>query len=572
MKPSPAIIESPETPSRRSARTPKRKEDPEYVTPTKSKRACKGASLSSPASAPSARSASKSETPKKRRKIHDKKVEDDDLKTPVKTPRKASASRTATPAKIALVQLQTCDDQSIEQIMDISNMNYVSKRRKASSKPNLEDVAEVSTEDDDDDTRETLRMYGKYGKVMTDRATAAYGFATPKKNSMIERTNLVLSASKKTPISKALDRLTPRKSVPNSPTSNVRRALTPLSKLQLKGDAPETPKHVRTKLRVQIEKEAAESSSDDEEEESDGDSSENEDDLGVQPLKENLDTDNFFERQCTSQVITSDQTLSQLKTPRLSPEVLKSILDDEPVKYADKIKILCSKSRKNFQKWKYLMGQDFNLVLYGLGSKRALLNEFHQEMLANNDALVINGYFPSLSIKQVLSSIINDILELKNNIGTTLAEQADCILKAYNTMADDLYLVVHNIDGPMLRNESTQSIFAKLAGHPSIHLICSIDHINAPLLWDQHKLSNFNFIWQDATTFYPYSEETLNENSLMVRSGGGGLALHSLRRVFESLTPNAKDIYLLIVKYQMEAVDEQGFAFYQGFSFKDLYR
>ena len=58
----------------------------------------------------------------------------------------------------------------------------------------------------------------------------------------------------------------------------------------------------------------------------------------------------------------------------------------------------------------------------------------------------------------------------------------------------------------------------------------------------------------------------------MVRSGGGGLALHSLRRVFESLTPNAKDIYLLIVKYQMEAVEEQGFAFYQGFSFKDLYR
>ena len=58
----------------------------------------------------------------------------------------------------------------------------------------------------------------------------------------------------------------------------------------------------------------------------------------------------------------------------------------------------------------------------------------------------------------------------------------------------------------------------------------------------------------------------------MVRSGGGGLALHSLRRVFESLTPNAKEIYLLIVKYQMEAVEEQGFTFYQGFSFKDLYR
>ena len=112
------------------------------------------------------------------------------------------------------------------------------------------------------------------------------------------------------------------------------------------------------------------------------------------------------------------------------------------------------------------MGQDFNLVLYGLGSKRALLNEFHQEMLARNNAVVINGYFPSISMKQILSSIINDILELKNcNIGTSLTEQADCILKSMRDIAaEDLYLVVHNIDGPTLRNESSQSIFAKLAG------------------------------------------------------------------------------------------------------------
>ena len=71
----------------------------------------------------------------------------------------------------------------------------------------------------------------------------------------------------------------------------------------------------------------------------------------------------------------------------------------------------------------------------------------------------------------------------------------------------------------------------RLASHPRIHFICSSDHVNAPLLWDQHKLSNFNFVWQDASTFLPYFEETLNENSLMVRSGGTKLALHSLMRV-----------------------------------------
>ena len=124
----------------------------------------------------------------------------------------------------------------------------------------------------------------------------------------------------------------------------------------------------------------------------------------------------------------------------------------------------------------------------------------------------------------------------------------------------------------MLRSEVAQTLLSSLAGHPRIHLICSMDHINAPLLWDQHKLSHFNFIWHDGSTFLPYTEETLNENSLMVRAGGAGLALHSLLRVFESLTPNAKEIYLLIVNNQMKAVEEQGLSLYQGLSFRDLYR
>ena len=102
--------------------------------------------------------------------------------------------------------------------------------------------------------------------------------------------------------------------------------------------------------------------------------------------------------------------------------------------------------------------------------------------------------------------------------------------------------------------------------------MCSVDHINAPLLWDQNKLAKFNFIWHDATNFLPYTEETLNENSLMVRSSGSGLALNSLLRVFESLTPNAKEIYMLIIRHQMKAVEEVGLTFYQGISFKDLYR
>ena len=142
----------------------------------------------------------------------------------------------------------------------------------------------------------------------------------------------------------------------------------------------------------------------------------------------------------------------------------------------------------------------------------------------------------------------------------------------------EVFLVVHNIDGPTLRGEKAQGLLAQLAAVPAVRLVCSIDHINAPLLWDQQKLSKFNFVWFDATTFVPYSEETRNENSFMVKQSGT-LALNSLNHVFASLTPNAKDIYLMIARYQIESLDEQDVAdkdgeeaAYRGIAFNDLYR
>jgi hypothetical protein len=41
----------------------------------------------------------------------------------------------------------------------------------------------------------------------------------------------------------------------------------------------------------------------------------------------------------------------------------------------------------------------------------------------------------------------------------------------YRCLEDDLYLLVHNIDGPMLRNEKAQAVLAALAAHPKVRLI-----------------------------------------------------------------------------------------------------
>lgn len=136
-----------------------------------------------------------------------------------------------------------------------------------------------------------------------------------------------------------------------------------------------------------------------------------------------------------------------------------------------------------------------------------------------------------------------------------------------------VYLLIHNIDGPMLRGEKTQNALGQLASIPNLYLVASLDHINAPLgawsyilvslitvawlqfffkiiikanllpyiflVWDQFKQSQFNWLWWECVTFQHYTEETSYENSLLVQQTGA-LALSSLTHVLRSLTPNAR--------------------------------
>lgn len=43
----------------------------------------------------------------------------------------------------------------------------------------------------------------------------------------------------------------------------------------------------------------------------------------------------------------------------------------------------------------------FNIVLYGLGSKRDLLEKFRATMLEDSIHVVINGFFPGITVKSV---------------------------------------------------------------------------------------------------------------------------------------------------------------------------
>ncbi|XP_029112529.1 origin recognition complex subunit 2 isoform X2 [Scleropages formosus] len=276
----------------------------------------------------------------------------------------------------------------------------------------------------------------------------------------------------------------------------------------------------------------------------------------------------YFTAHASSKVTTSDRTLQKLQTPKLDQETLARLLDGKPSSYADEINQLNKEHEKFFSKWMLQLQLGFNVLLYGLGSKKPLLERFRTSRLLGVTHLVVNGFFPSITLKSILNSITVEVLEHQGSFRSPV-EQMDFIMKSLRQDPSlQVYLVIHNIDGPMLRSEKTQQALGQLASLTNVHVLASIDHINAPLVWDQAKLSLFNWLWYETTTYLPYAEETSYENSLLVQQSGA-LALSSLTHVLRSLTPNARGIFRLLAEFQLESRDNPS---YSGLSFQEFYQ
>ncbi|NXE91822.1 ORC2 protein, partial [Menura novaehollandiae] len=276
----------------------------------------------------------------------------------------------------------------------------------------------------------------------------------------------------------------------------------------------------------------------------------------------------YFEAHSSSKVLTSDRTLQKLRKRRLDQQTLHDLLKRAPLAYAAEIKDLNQQHESLFSKWMLQLHLGFNIVLYGLGSKRDLLEKFRTSLLQDSVHLVVNGYFPSITVRSILNSITEEVLD---HIGTFRSplDQLEFIIKRFKEDSSlELYVLIHNLDSQMLRGERSQQILAQLSSLPSIYLIASIDHINAPLMWDQAKLSLYNWLWYETTTFSPYVEETSYENSLLVQQSGS-LALSSLMHVLRSLTLNARGIFRLLAQHQLEKKDNPS---YPGLPFQDFYQ
>lgn len=286
--------------------------------------------------------------------------------------------------------------------------------------------------------------------------------------------------------------------------------------------------------------------------------------------------EDYFTAHSRKSVKTSNHTLTKLAKPTMNIKTVKSLT--AVASFKEERVALVEEYQSRFQYWLLQISNGFNILLCGVGSKKDLLEKFRVQVLSKSCHLVVKGYFPGLTIKQVLTQISEEMLDHSGSfksdqehalfIKRTLEVRKSDASKAGKS-PQEIFLVIHNIDGVSLRNDNSQNCLSILAQSPSIYILASIDHINATLLWDQTKLSHFRWVWHDTTTYEPYIDEVSYENSLLVqRSETVGLS--SLNHIIEALTPNACGIFNLLAKNQLEKSSLDGV--YLGMSFNDCYR
>lgn len=301
--------------------------------------------------------------------------------------------------------------------------------------------------------------------------------------------------------------------------------------------------------------------------------------------------DAYFTHNKPGRVKTSSNVFSELVLP-LSAEEYDNAIRKSGKGLPMQASILSDENRTAlFSRLICELDEGFNILCYGFGSKRQILNQFAMDCCSEcGHVVVVNGFNPDTNVKDILNTIENiaDFQDL-DVTATTVEKQARRIYDFFSTSETELYLIIHNIDAAPLRPPKAKSILSLLAHNPCIHLIASIDHINAPLLWSlsesfsrkpQRGQTNntpsrgYAWLWHDLTTLAPYDFELTfadrtslsGAHSISTRRKVDALGAQNAHTMSEtaashilaSVTKKAQKLFILLGKKQLEAAENAG--------------
>jgi origin recognition complex subunit 2 len=269
--------------------------------------------------------------------------------------------------------------------------------------------------------------------------------------------------------------------------------------------------------------------------------------------------EHYFFHNRPGRVRTSDNTLSQLDL--LTHEEYFSLARSREDPHAEALDFLESLHEGCFPQWDFEMSQGFTVVLYGLGSKRKLLQNFASfaaKRRPKTKIVIVNGHVRTVTPRDIFATVLL-ALDPTSKPGTqpsSMLSAIDASLSA-NPNAKPT-LLISSIDAPPLRKPTIQTLFAQLASRASI--LCTADTPDFPLMWDASLRSALNPAFHDATTLQPLETEldvVDDVHELLGRSARRAGGREAVSFVLKSLTRNARSLYGLLVSEVLVAMDDE---------------
>ena len=130
-----------------------------------------------------------------------------------------------------------------------------------------------------------------------------------------------------------------------------------------------------------------------------------------------------------------------------------------------------------------------------------------------------------------------------------------------------IFVMVSNIDGPSLRSPNVQRGLSELSQIEKVHFGASIDHVNAPLIWDLQMKDRFSWVFHHVPTFSPYVREvSLSSLPSLFLGRKEACTQESAAVVLSSLSNNAREVFRCIADAQLDAENASG-----GITFQTLF-
>lgn len=267
---------------------------------------------------------------------------------------------------------------------------------------------------------------------------------------------------------------------------------------------------------------------------------------------------------------TSNNTLSSLSL--LSHEQYYQQMTTYKDPHASCFKFLHSLHSRSFPQWNFELSRAFNICLYGYGSKRRLVTSFadHLHLLylpTPPKIIVINGYIPNLTIRQILTIVAGVVFDsppsMPTKLGTQPREIITSILTHITTSPplSPIHIFINSLDAPPLRRAPIPSLLALLAASPHIRVLATCDTPTFPLLWDAPTREQYNFLFHDTTTYESYAPVEVGSvvddvNELLGRSGRSIKGKEGVSFVLRSLPENARNLYRVLVAELLAGMDK----------------